>query len=117
MLVLAAGAIFSLVVGLALEPLWGWIALSAVLAVQVLYHLRRIALLGRWLEHGETPEPPRARGAWDGLHAVLHRSRRESARREAQLAHAVERWRQAARALPDGVVILEGEIDIYSAPE
>jgi len=33
----------------------------------------------------------------------------EAARREAELADQVARWRAAARALPDGVVILEGE--------
>jgi two-component system phosphate regulon sensor histidine kinase PhoR len=41
------------------------------------------------------------------LHALLHRSRRESARREAELAESLARWRAAARALPDGVVILD----------
>ncbi|HEX6633891.1 MAG TPA: phosphate regulon sensor histidine kinase PhoR [Usitatibacter sp.] len=109
MLALAAGAVVSLVVGILAGPLAGWIAFAVAMAALVLYHLRRIALLRRWLERGESPEPPRARGAWDELHALLVRSRRESARREAELAHAVERWRQAARALPDGVVILDGE--------
>jgi two-component system phosphate regulon sensor histidine kinase PhoR len=109
MIALAAGAIVSLVVGLVVEPQWGWIAFSVVLLAQVLRHLRRIAMLRRWLERGDAPEPPRARGTWDRLHAVLVRSLGESARREAELARAVERWREAARALPDGVTILEGE--------
>ncbi len=109
MLALAAGAIVAIVVGLVFDPMWGLAAFSAIVAGLVLYHLRQVARLKHWLEHGESPEPPRARGAWDELHAVLHRSRRESAKREAELAHIVERWRQAARALPDGVVILDGE--------
>ncbi|HSN20934.1 MAG TPA: phosphate regulon sensor histidine kinase PhoR, partial [Usitatibacter sp.] len=109
MLLLAAGAIVSLVVGLATEALWGWVLFGLAMAALVLYHLRELARLRRWLGRGETPEPPRARGAWDELHAALQRSLRESARREAELAHAVERWREAARALPDGVVILDGE--------
>jgi hypothetical protein len=58
---------------------------------------------------GDTPDPPRARGAWDRLHALIHRSRRESARREAELVAALTRWREAARALPDGVVILDDD--------
>jgi len=107
MLALAAGAVVALVVGLAVEPFWGLVAFSAILLALVLYHLREVGRLKRWLEHGESPEPPRARGTWDELHAVLQRSRRESARREADLAQMVERWRQAARALPDGVVILD----------
>ena len=109
MLALALSAAVSLVAGLALEPEWGWMLFSVLLLAQLLYHLRQRAALRRWLERGDSPEPPRARGAWDELHALLHRTRRESARREAGLAQAVERWRQAARALPDGVVILDGD--------
>jgi two-component system phosphate regulon sensor histidine kinase PhoR len=88
---------------------WGLGALAASLLAVLGYEIGQQRRLRRWLEHGETPEPPRARGAWDELHALIHRSRRESARREAELAHALARWRAAARALPDGVVILDGE--------
>ena len=88
---------------------WGLGALAASLLATLGYEIGQQRRLRRWLEHGETPEPPRARGAWDELHALIHRSRRESARREAELAHALARWRAAARALPDGVVILDGE--------
>ena len=88
---------------------WGLGALAASLFAVLGYEIGQQRRLRRWLEHGETPEPPRARGAWDELHALIHRSRRESARREAELAHALARWRAAARALPDGVVILDGE--------
>jgi len=86
---------------------WGLAAVALVALVLVLYHLRKLRELSHWLEHGEAPDPPRARGAWDRLHAVLYRSRRESARREAELVDMLTRWREAARALPDGVVILD----------
>jgi two-component system phosphate regulon sensor histidine kinase PhoR len=88
---------------------WGWPIVAALLLAVLLYHLRHFHALKRWLEHGETSDPPRARGAWDELHALLHRARRESANREAQLAESLARWRAAARALPDGVVILDGD--------
>ena len=86
---------------------WGLAAVALVALVLVLYHLRKLRELSHWLEHGEAPDPPRAHGAWDRLHAVLYRSRRESARREAELVDMLTRWREAARALPDGVVILD----------
>ena len=90
----------------------GWVAAVAlVLAALVgllFYHSRNLQALTRWLEHGDAPDPPRMYGAWDRFHALLHRSRREAAKREADLADQVSRWRAAARALPDGVVILEG---------
>jgi two-component system, OmpR family, phosphate regulon sensor histidine kinase PhoR len=86
----------------------GW-ALAAILAILLLYWGRNLRALSRWLEQPEARDPPRMVGAWDRFHALLHRSRRESSRREADLADQVARWRAAARALPDGVVILEGE--------
>ena len=98
---LAAGTLFGLAWGLGLFG-------AALLAIQ-LYHVGRIRALAQWLEHGDTPDPPRAYGYWDRLHASLHRSRRRSHQREADLAHAVKRWEDAARALPEGVVMLEGD--------
>jgi two-component system phosphate regulon sensor histidine kinase PhoR len=88
---------------------WGWPIACALLLAVLAYHLRHLYALRRWLERGESPDPPRARGVWDELHALLHRSRRESAKREAELAEALARWRAAARALPDGVAILDGD--------
>jgi two-component system, OmpR family, phosphate regulon sensor histidine kinase PhoR len=90
-------------------PEWGWIALVALLVAMMLYHWRNARAIERWLEDGEAPDPPRTFGVWDRLHALLHRSRREAAKREADLAESLARWRAAARALPDGVVILDGE--------
>jgi two-component system phosphate regulon sensor histidine kinase PhoR len=88
-----------------------WILAGVIVALLLVlaYHLRHMRALARWLDRGDTPDPPRARGAWDELHALIQRSRRESARRESDLASALTRWREAARALPDGVVILDAD--------
>ena len=88
---------------------WAWPAIAAVLAAAVGWHAWNLRRLGRWLDDPRTPYPPRAYGAWDRLHAVLVRSRRESNRRQVELVDAVQRWREAARALPEGVVILEND--------
>ncbi|MBL0141807.1 MAG: phosphate regulon sensor histidine kinase PhoR [Betaproteobacteria bacterium] len=90
-------------------PAWAALAVALLLALVLGYHLRHLYALRNWLEKGDTPDPPRARGAWDKLHAQLARSRRESCRREAQLDRSLSRLREAVRALPDGVVILDGE--------
>ena len=90
-------------------PEWtGW-ALAAVVAIGLGYHMRNLRALRRWLESDDGRDPPRMMGAWDSFHALLHHKRREAATREAELADQVARWRAAARALPDGVVILEGD--------
>jgi len=86
---------------------YGWAVAAALLAV-VAYHHTNLRALIRWLE-GDDPEPPRAYGLWDRLHATLFRRRREAAERRQELEGALERWRRAARALPDGVVILDGD--------
>jgi two-component system, OmpR family, phosphate regulon sensor histidine kinase PhoR len=91
------------------EPVLGWACFAGLLLAMQLYHLYQLRVLGRWLEHGESPYPPRARGAWDELHAKLHRSRRAASAREAELAEMLARWRAAARALPDGVVLLDDD--------
>jgi two-component system phosphate regulon sensor histidine kinase PhoR len=96
-------------IGLYFGEQWGWIAATVLLAAVVLYHARNVRAIERWLERPDTPDPPRTFGAWDRLHAKLHRSRRESALREAELARSNQRWREAARALPDGVVLLDGD--------
>ena len=92
-----------------IDAAWLWGLASAALLALLVYHLSKLHALSRWLERQDTPAPPRAYGAWDRLHALLHRSRRDSARRQAELADAVSRWEQAARALPEGVVVLEDD--------
>ena len=109
MLPVAAAALASLALGILVGAEEGWIAFALAMLALTAWHLRERARLRRWLERGETPEPPRARGGWDALHAALLRSRREAARREAELVRAVHRWQEAARALPDGVVLLDGD--------
>ncbi|MBC8022837.1 MAG: DUF3329 domain-containing protein, partial [Burkholderiales bacterium] len=75
-------------VGLYFGAEWGWASALALLAGVGLYHSRNLRAIAKWLEHGEAPDPPRTFGIWDRLHALLHRSRRESARRVAELSDA-----------------------------
>jgi two-component system phosphate regulon sensor histidine kinase PhoR len=99
-------AVASIVLGVLTQPEWGLVAFALLLLATLAWHLRQLLALGRWLEQGDSAEP-RARGIWDELLALIHRQRRESAKREAELAERVARWSAAARALPDGVVILD----------
>jgi two-component system phosphate regulon sensor histidine kinase PhoR len=88
---------------------WPWIGACLALLLGLAYYRRKLANLVKWLSHPDGADPPRAYGLWDDLHALLHRGRRDARRREAELIAAHERWNAAARALPDGVVILENE--------
>jgi two-component system phosphate regulon sensor histidine kinase PhoR len=82
---------------------------AAGLAVLVLHHAWHLARLARWLAEPLPGKVPEGRGAWDEVLTALHRYERAGARREAQLQDALARFRRAAQALPDGVVILDSE--------
>jgi two-component system phosphate regulon sensor histidine kinase PhoR len=88
---------------------WLWAGACLALLAGLGYYRRKLANLIGWLSHPESSDPPRAFGRWDDLHALLHRERRASRQREADLTDGLARWRAAARALPDGVVILDGD--------
>ena len=109
MIALAASALASLAVAVYGDPVWGSALLAALLLIQLLYHLRARAVLLRWLRRDPAGEPPRLWGAWSRMRLLIERDRGEAQRREAELQEALARWREAARALPDGVVILDGD--------
>jgi two-component system phosphate regulon sensor histidine kinase PhoR len=81
-------------------------ALLAGLLIHHVWHLRRLA---RWLSQPASREVPEGRGSWEAVFSALHRRERDAVRREQQLSDALARFRHAAQALPDGVVILDAE--------
>jgi two-component system phosphate regulon sensor histidine kinase PhoR len=84
-------------------------ALAAVLALRLLYHSLHIASLRRWLREPSLERLPRGRGVWEDLLAEVHRYLRRRDADAAEISRALTRFRAAARALPDGVVILDPE--------
>jgi two-component system phosphate regulon sensor histidine kinase PhoR len=75
----------------------------------VIYHVRHLARLSRWLADPVPGRVPEGRGTWDDVLSALHKYERAGVRRESQLEEALTRFRRAAQALPDGVVMLDGE--------
>ncbi|MBL8490636.1 MAG: DUF3329 domain-containing protein, partial [Rhodocyclaceae bacterium] len=89
-------------------------ALAATGAV-VLRQFWQLARLVRWVERPyevEGSETPSARGTWERVYAALHRRARQATVQREQMAQLVDRFRLAAEALPDGVVILDGQRNI-----
>jgi two-component system phosphate regulon sensor histidine kinase PhoR len=80
----------------------------AVLALLLGWHRWQLHRLSRWLED-TSREVPEAGGNWQRVFTALYRHGRDAARRERLLAEALARFRQAAQALPEGVVILDPE--------
>jgi two-component system phosphate regulon sensor histidine kinase PhoR len=106
---LALIAATSLFTRLAFDAFWSWSVLAAGLLVLLAYHVRHLARLERWVRQPVLGRVPEGSGVWDEVLAGLHRFERAAARREEELTEALARFRRAAQALPDGVVILDGD--------
>ena len=104
--------------GLAAAAVIAWAAAGVALGLSVfaagllallVYHVRHLARFGRWVSHPVQGKVPEGAGSWDEILAALHRFEREAAKREEMLADALARFRRAAQALPDGVVMLDAD--------
>lgn len=92
--------------------LWGWGAAAAVLGLALLFHTVQIAAFLRWLGRPARDALPPGRGLWEEAFATLHRHLKDRDEERERLRAALARFRDAGRALPDGVVILDREYRI-----
>lgn len=95
-------------------PLWFALSPQAALigtilaSLILLYrHERQIARLTNWAEEPLGTPVPEAWGAWSRAFLALHRRARQAATQREELHQMGERFRLAAEALPEGVVILD----------
>lgn len=108
------GALLSLllfaVLGVGLGLFFGsTVALTAILALVLLlglHHLYQLHLLLTWLKGPLESPVPEGSGIWDAVFAGLHRRVRVRVEQQQVLSQALERFRRAGEALPDGVLIL-----------
>ncbi|MGQ0650879.1 MAG: phosphate regulon sensor protein PhoR, partial [Betaproteobacteria bacterium] len=103
---LVAIAVPALLAGAVAGPAWGFGSAAAGLALLVAYHVRHLANLAAWLAQPLPGKVPEGSGSWDEVLAALHRFERDAARQQAAVSETLARFRRAAQALPDGVVIL-----------
>src|SRR6267154_1133005 len=98
--------------GLAFGAIWGWSVFSLGLIGLLVHHVRHLRLLRRWASRSLTEAVPEGRGAWEEVFTLLYRRQRAETARSRQLAYSLARSRQAGRALPYGVAILDAEYRI-----
>lgn len=103
---LAAGLalIFSAAVGLAV--------FCSVLLGLYLVQLWNLRALDRWLARPESDTLPSGVGLWEDVFASFYRLLRTQSRDQQQLVSSFERLQSAARAIPDGIVVLSGQDQI-----
>lgn len=97
---------------LLLPPPWPVLAVLAVALVLLAVNFRQLAKLVCWAGADLSTLPPDGPGGWGRAFAALHRRSRLAAEQRAQLTEALDRFRQAAQAMPDGVVILDHNLCI-----
>lgn len=100
-------ALAAVIAGVLIGPAWGWAAAAAGVAWMLAYQLRNLARLARWLEEPKADTVPEGSGSWGGVLSALYHAERAAERRQEELAEALARFRRAAQAMPDGVVILD----------
>jgi len=97
-------------VALVLWPFFGATVALACYCVGLLAlvyrHRSHLAVLNAWLRDPARGEAPDAQGAWGEAFSLLARLLRYQRRSESSLAAALDRFRQAGAAIPDGLVIL-----------
>jgi two-component system phosphate regulon sensor histidine kinase PhoR len=95
---------------------WGWVAALGFLAgIQAFVMLRRLwqeFRLARWLENPDEVDPPDATGTWGDIFYRLQKLQRRQKASRGQLTSALEQFEHAAKAVPDGMVILNGNDQI-----
>jgi two-component system phosphate regulon sensor histidine kinase PhoR len=105
-----------LLVALILYADSGWVAALGFLAgVQAFVMLRRLwqeFRLARWLENPDEVTPPDATGTWGDIFYRLEKLQRRQRVSRSELSTALEQFEHAAQAVPDGMVILNGNEQI-----
>lgn len=98
-----------------------WAVSSATAALSVgitgitlylLGHLFWIHRLNEWLKNPALNNMPNGYGVWEDIFASLYQEHRRHSRNQTQLSSALGRFRHAASALPDGVVVLNSANEI-----
>jgi two-component system phosphate regulon sensor histidine kinase PhoR len=75
-------------------------------------HLFWIYRLNQWLKKPILNQVPHGKGIWEDIFASLYQLHRQHSRNQTQLSSALGRFRHAASALPDGVVVLNSNNEI-----
>lgn len=98
-----------------------WAATTATIAlivfatgvvIYLLSHLYWLHKLNLWLKKPVLNNMPDGAGIWEDVFAALYQEHRRHSRSQTQLSTALGRFRHAASALPDGVVVLNAENEI-----
>ncbi len=81
------------------------IVFSFTVLIYLCHHLFWIGKLAEWYKKPQA-EVPQGSGVWEDIFSSIYHEQRKHKRTQNQLSAALDRFMQAASALPDGVVLL-----------
>jgi len=87
-------------------------ALALFLGLMLALQLRQRNALRAWLEAPELHTIPDGSGAWCEIFSRLQALRKKERRQHVEIGNALEHFRLAAQALPDGVMLLDDRMHI-----
>lgn len=105
-------AIISLITWASSTAIDALIVLVIGLSAYLLGHLYWLHKLNQWLNKPMLNHIPNGSGVWEDIFASLYQEYRRHSRNQTQLSSALGRFRHAASALPDGVVVLNAANEI-----
>ena len=105
-------SIVCLIIWAATDATTALITLSSGLLIYLIGHLYWLHQLHTWLKKPILSHMPDGTGIWEDIFAALYQEHRKNSRSQTQLSSTLERFRHAASALPDGVVVLNSENEI-----
>ncbi|WP_137719132.1 phosphate regulon sensor histidine kinase PhoR [Methylobacillus flagellatus] len=103
---------FCLILGLATSTEVASLVFSAGLLLYYFNHLFWLQQLLDWFRKPELSTMPIGKGLWEDVFSAVYQHQRRHSRSQTQLSSALDRFRHAASALPDGVVLLNGQDQI-----
>lgn len=111
LLILVCAAI-ALLTGMLFGAAFGWGILAAGFLLLLLHHIAHLERLRRWAAGSLHAQVPEGRGTWSAVFDLLYRRQRNESQRRMRLGRVLARSRQAGRALPYGLAILDSDYHI-----
>jgi two-component system, OmpR family, phosphate regulon sensor histidine kinase PhoR len=96
-------------------PAWSLGVFGTGLALVLLRHLINLRALVAWLRDPPATPVPIGSGVWEHVFSRLYRFMRSTTQHQHRLTAQLARFRSAAQAMPDGVIVLDAEDHIVWA--
>lgn len=104
--------VIAIIIGLTQDLVAALSFFCGALVLFVAGHIYWIHQLQKWLKNPTLVDVPDGSGIWEGIFSSLFQNQRKNFRNEAELTAALEGFKRATNALPDGVVVLNHRNEI-----